>query len=102
MIVEYSKSFQKSVEKLSGKMLEAVVKVIIEVKNTGSVEEIQDCKKLTGFINVYRIRIGDLRAFLTFHVYIDGNTVKFEYLITRGQAYSKKTISALQKKDSFR
>ena len=64
MIVKYSKSFQKSVDKLSGKMAEAIVKVIIEVKNAKSVEEIKDCKKLEGFDNAYRIRIGGYRAFL--------------------------------------
>ena len=98
MIVDYSKSFQKSVEKLSGKMLEAVVKVIMEVKNAGNIEEINDCIKLTGFDNAYRIRIGDFRAFFTLHVYIEGNMVIFEYLTTRGQAYSKKILSALRKK----
>ena len=98
MIVIYSKSFQKAVDKLSGKMSEAIAKVIIEVKNAKSVEEIKECKKLTGFDNAYRIRIGIYRAFFTFHIYIEGNTVKFEYLESRGQAYNKKIISVLRKK----
>ena len=99
MIVEYSKSFQKSVEQLSGKMLDAVVKVIVEVKNAENIEEIKNCRKLVGFDNVYRIRIGDFRAFLTFHIYIERNTVKFEYLTARGQAYNKKITVALRSKD---
>ena len=99
MIVVYSKSFQKTVDKLSGKKFDAIVNVIIEVKNAESIEEINDCKKLAGFNNVYRIRIGVYRAFFTFHIYIEGHTVKFEYLVLRGQAYSKKIISVLRKKD---
>jgi len=99
MIVEYSKSFQKSVDKLSGKTLDTIIKVILEIKSAEYIEEINDCKKLTGFDNVYRIRIGDYRAFFTFHVSIEGKMVKFEYLIARGQVYNKKNISVLRKKD---
>ena len=99
MIVTYSKSFQKSVDKLSGKMQLSIAKVIAEVKKAKSLEDISDCKKITGFDNVYRIQTGDYRSFFTFHVYIDGNSVKFEYLVSRGQAYNKYILSALRKKD---
>ena len=47
MNVEYSKDFEKSV------------------------------KKLVGYRNVYRIRIGDYRAFFTFHIEIVNDTVFF-------------------------
>ena len=99
MIVTYSKSFQKSVDRLSGKMQSSITKVIAEVKISKSLEEISDCKKITGFDNVYRIQTGDYRSFFTFHVYVEGNTVKFEYLVSRGQAYNKHILSALRKKD---
>lgn len=64
MKVDYSKRFEKSVRKLSGKMLESVRRVIIEVKAAEQISDITDCKKLVGYENVYRIRIGDYRAFL--------------------------------------
>ena len=99
MIVAYSKSFQKSFDKLSGKMQSSIAKVIAEVKAAGSLEEISDCKKITGFDNVYRIQTGAYRSFFTFHVYIEGNTAKFEYLVSRGQAYDKYILSSLRKKD---
>jgi mRNA-degrading endonuclease RelE of RelBE toxin-antitoxin system len=98
MIVKYSKSFQKSVDKLSGKMRSSIAQVISEVKNAESLEEISDCKKITGFDNVYRIQTGAYRSILTFHVYIEGNTVTFEYLVSRGQAYDKYMLSVLRKK----
>ena len=66
MNVEYSKDFEKSVKKLSGKMLGSIRKVITEVKNAENIKEIIDCKKLVGYRNLYRIRIGDYRAFFTF------------------------------------
>ena len=93
MNIEYSKDFEKSVKKLSGKMLDSVRGVISEVKNAESIKAITDCKKLVGYRNVYRIRIGDYRAFFTFHVEIINDTVIFRYLVSRGEAYAKKLMS---------
>lgn len=60
---------------------------------------ITDCKKLVGYRNVYRIRVGDYRAFFTFHVEIIDDTVIFRYLVLRGEAYSKKTKTELGRID---
>ncbi len=99
MNVEYSKEFKKSVQKLSGKMLDSVRRVIKEVKNAKSLKDITDCKKLVGYHNVYRIRIGDYRAFFTFHIEIVNDTVFFRYLVPRGEAYGKKTQTELKRID---
>ena len=96
MNIEYSKDFEKSVKKLSGKMLDSVRGVISEVKNAESIKDITDCKKLVGYRNVYRIRIGDYRAFFTFHVEIINDTVIFRYLVSRGEAYAKKMDESLK------
>lgn len=100
MKVEYSKAFTKAVKKLSGKKLESVRVTIKEIKDAESIEQLTDCVKLTGYKNVYRLRIGDLRAFFVFHIFIKGDTVIFEYLVPRGQAYDKKIMDSLRKKDS--
>lgn len=99
MNVDYSKDFSKSVKKLSGKMLESVRRMIREVKEADSITEITDCKKLVGYRNIYRIRIGDYRAFFTFHVEIVNDTVIFRYLVPRGEAYAKKTQTELNRID---
>lgn len=99
MNVEYSKPFLKAVEKMSGKVLSSVLDKIREVKNANSVDEITNCKKLISYKSIYRIRIGDYRAFFTFHIKIADDTVKFEYLVSRGEAYDKKIESELRKKD---
>lgn len=99
MNVEYSKDFEKSVKKLSGKMLDSIRRVIAEVKNAESIKEITDCKKLVGYRNVYRIRIGDYRAFFTFHVEIVNDTVFFRHLVSRGEAYDKKMDESLKRID---
>lgn len=83
MNVEYSKPFLKAVDKLSGKVLSSVLDMIREVKNANGIDEITNCKKLIAYKSVYRIRIGDYRAFFIFHVKIVDDTVKFEYLVSR-------------------
>ena len=87
MNIDFSKDFEKSVRKFSGKMLEAVREVIKEVRNAENIKDITDCKKLVGYRNVYRIRIGDYRAFFTFHIEIVEDTVFFRYIVSRGEAY---------------
>ena len=58
-----SKEFEKSAKKLSGKYKESLLLIIKEIKAATSVFEISDCKKLTGFDNIFRIRMGDYRLF---------------------------------------
>ena len=99
MNVEYSKDFEKSVKKLSGKKLDSIRRVITEVKNAENIKDITDCKKLVGYRNVYRIRIGDYRAFFTFHIEIVNDTVIFRCLVSRGEAYAKKMDESLKRID---
>lgn len=96
MKIDYSKDFEKSIKKLSGKMLDSVRRVIREVKEAENIKDITDCKKLIGYRSVYRIRIGDYRALFTFHIEIVDDTIKFKYLVSRGEAYSKKMEQALK------
>lgn len=100
MKVDYSKSFEKSVRKLSGKMLESVKRVIQEVKTADNIQQITDCKHLVGYKHVYRIRIGDYRAFFTCHLEIVDDVVFFQYLVSRGEAYGKQMEDSLKRIDS--
>ena len=45
------------------------------------------------------IRIGGYRAFFTFHLEIVDDTVMFQYLVSRGQAYTKKVEKQLKRLD---
>jgi mRNA interferase RelE/StbE len=99
MKIEYSKAFLKAVKKLSGKMLHSVKKTILEVKEAENLEQLSNCEKLVGCKNIYRLRIGDLRAFFLLRIEVEGKTVIFEYLVPRGQAYDKNIHAILKKKD---
>ena len=99
MKVEYSKVFIKAVNKLSGKQRDSVRDAIAEVKKAQGLEEITDCIRMVGYHTIYRIRIGGYRAFFTFHVEIVDDVVKFQYLLSRGQAYTKKIEKELKRLD---
>lgn len=96
MKVEFSKFFIKSARRLSGKMKNSLNDVIEEVRKSNTIEEISNCRKLVDFNNVYRICMGDYRAFFTLHVKIEGDVVFFQYLVSRGEAYDKKNIQKLR------
>lgn len=100
MKVQFSKDFAKAVEKLSGKIKKSVVAAINEVIDASCIEEISNCKKIESLNSVYRIRIGDRRAFFVLHLEIDGDLIKFEYLVSRGEAYNKKNMENLKRKDA--
>ena len=99
MNVDFSKDFSKSVRKLSGKILQSVIAAIDEVKAAKSIEQISNCKKIESLNSVYRIRIGDKRAFFVLHIKIEGELVMFEYLLSRCEAYDKKNMQKLRNKD---
>ena len=99
MKVDFSKDFEKSVRKLSGKILQSVIETIDNVKVAHSVAQIANCRKIETLNHVYRIRIGDKRAFFVLHIHIEGDLVMFEYLLNRGEAYNKKNMQKLKSKD---
>lgn len=99
MKIDFSKEFIKASKKLSGKILKSLNEVIKEVTKADSIDELTDCKKIESLNSVYRLRIGSKRAFFVLHIEIDGDVVIFEYLVSRGEAYSKKNMDRLRNKD---
>jgi len=62
MIVQFDKSFDKSLKKISDKKILAKLKeIIIELEESTSILQVANIVKLTGYKNYYRIRIGDYR-----------------------------------------
>lgn len=97
MKIVYSRAFIKAASKLTGKYKISLKKMINEVKLATTVNDISSCKKLEGFNHSYRIRLGGYRVF--FIVTVENNAACFEYLVSRGDAYSKKYLKSLAKKD---
>lgn len=80
----FSKEFDRTLKKQSGKHLESLKKVFLEVRSANNISEISNCKKLTDYTSIYRIRIGSQRAFFYFHLKVEDDTIRFLYLVSRG------------------
>lgn len=98
MRVDFSKDFEKALDRLSGKLYKSVITAINQVIDATSLEDIQNCKKIESLRNIYRIRIGNQRAFFLLRIEIESDLVMFEYLVSRGEAYAKKNMDRLRKK----
>ena len=62
MNIEFDKSFEKSLDKLKDKTLFPKIEKAIELfEQKATISQIPNFKKLTGFKNYYRYRIGDYR-----------------------------------------
>jgi mRNA interferase RelE/StbE len=62
MIVEFDKSFEKSLDKLSDKSLfPKIEKIISTLETIDSLNDLKNIKKLVGFKVYYRYRLGDYR-----------------------------------------
>jgi len=62
MIVEFDKSFSKSLLKIKDhNLLDRIKKVIISLEGADKLETLSNVKKLSGFRTYYRIKIGDYR-----------------------------------------
>ena len=99
MKVDFSKDFTKALDKLSGKIHHSIVEAINNVIDADTIEGISNCRKIETLNSVYRIKIGSKRAFFVLHIQIDGDLAKSEYLVSRGEAYDKKNMERLRKRD---
>ena len=99
MRVDFSKDFSKALDKLSGKIYDSVREAINNVVDANSLEDIQNLRKIETLNSIYRIRIGSKRTFFVLHIEIEGDLVKFEYLLNRGEAYDKKNMEKLRNRD---
>lgn len=85
MIVEFDKSFEKSLDKIKNKALfPKIEKIIINCENSKSLSEIPNVKKLAGYKTYYRIRIGEYR--IGFEM-IEKQTIRFILIAHRKDIY---------------
>ena len=62
MIIEFDKSFEKSLEKTKNKFLfKRIEKIIVDFENAESLTDVPNVIKLTGYKYYYRVRIGEYR-----------------------------------------
>ena len=84
MKVEFKKSFLKELQKLRNKGLKnSIADCIVQVESAQSINQIKNIKKLAGFEDYYRIRIGDYRIV----VKIEEDTIYFVVFEHRKDIY---------------
>lgn len=67
MNVEYLDKFYKDIDKISSKIVKKkIIELIQQIENSSDISQISNVKKLVGFTNAYRIRIGDYRIGIFF------------------------------------
>jgi mRNA interferase RelE/StbE len=67
MIVEIDRRFQKDINSVKDTQLNvSVIRVIKQIQSSNNLLEIKNIRKLKGFKNLYRIRLGDYRIGLEY------------------------------------
>ena len=85
MIVEFDRHFEKSIKKLKNQPLaQHIEESIINAEQAINLHNIHSIKKLVGFKDYYRIRIGDYRVGIKL---INSNTIRFILVAHRKDIY---------------
>ncbi len=84
MKVLFTNQFEKDIRKIKNRDLARNIEnVILSVKNAPGIGEINNLRKLKGYQNAYRIRIGDYRM----GIYINEDVVEFACFMNRKEIY---------------
>lgn len=84
MRVVATNKFYKDVEDLDSETAQAVFELILLAEAVENIGQIPNLKKLKGYKNAYRIRLGRFRVGL---LKIENNTVSFERCLARDKIY---------------
>jgi mRNA interferase RelE/StbE len=84
MQILYEKSFYKDIAKFTDKSINyKLLKLIESLKSINNVSEINSLRKMSGYANYYRIRIGDYRLGIKF----DNNKITLIRFLHRREIY---------------
>jgi mRNA interferase RelE/StbE len=81
--IEIRRSFQKDALKLPASIQIQLRKVIDALSRAQKLSELSSCKKLTGFKNAYRIRMGEYRIGFIF----ENETIELVRVLGRKEIY---------------
>jgi mRNA-degrading endonuclease RelE of RelBE toxin-antitoxin system len=88
MNLEISKAFVKDVEILPGRTKKMILAIIEEIQAAKTLHEINECAKLKGSDDLYRIRMGNYR--MTFEC--QASSVVLKRVLPRGKIYKKHNL----------
>ncbi len=86
MEITFDKSFSKSLDKINDKIvLKRIEKTIIQCEKATDLVQISNLKKMVGYKNYYRIKIGDYRI----GVEITNHVIDFIIVAHRKDIYNR-------------
>ena len=87
MRLRYAKSFEKDIEEIRhiAEIRKRLAAVIENLKTIGSFRELHGIRKIEGYENYYRLRVGDYRL----GVKLDGDTVELIRFLHRKEIYRR-------------
>ncbi len=83
MNIEIRRSFEKDAQKLPSAAQILLARVIDNLSQVEKLSELASCKKLSGFKNAYRIRMGEYRVGFIF----ENGTVELVRILGRKEIY---------------
>ena len=83
MNIAFRKSFQKDAEKLPAAVKRDLAALIDTFTRASKLSDIPDCKKMTGFKNAWRIRLGNYRVGFFF----ENDIAEFVRVLNRKEIY---------------
>ena len=83
MKIEIRKSFTKDADKLPSAFQRQLSVIIENIRKTEQPNQLQDCKKLTGFKTAYRIRMGQYRI----GFFYENKTIELVRILHRKEIY---------------
>ena len=87
MIVEFDKSFSKSLDRIKDStILRRIETTLLKLEEAESLQDLKNLKKLSGFKNYYRIRLGNYRIGIE---QIDKRTIRLIIIAHRKDIYKK-------------
>jgi mRNA interferase RelE/StbE len=88
MNLEISKAFARDVESIPGHSKKMILAIINQIQIARTPLEINDCSKLKGADDLYRIRMGNYR--ITFEY--TGSSAVLKRVLPRGMIYKKHNL----------
>ncbi|RDB02649.1 type II toxin-antitoxin system RelE family toxin [Runella aurantiaca] len=83
MKYDYENAYLRDAQKLPEALRLLLQEVVLSVREAKTLQNIPNLKKLSGYKNAYRIRIGDYRIGL----YFEGDVLVFARILPRKEIY---------------
>jgi mRNA interferase RelE/StbE len=84
MRIEYLSKFNKDLDRIKLPVVKkSILKVISQIESARDLQDVPNCKKLSGYKSAFRIRIGEYRI----GIFVEGDLAQFARVVNRKDIY---------------